>query len=63
MEELIGQKVKITLNASSGFITYVGKIIRSLEQFLLIDTTIGPIYISYAAVKTIQVLGDHHEEK
>jgi hypothetical protein len=63
MEELIGQKVKVTLNSTSGFITYVGKIIRSIDHFILIDTTLGPIYLSYEAIKTIQVLGDHHEEK
>lgn len=63
MEELLGQKVKVTLNSNSGFITYVGKIIRSIDHFILIDTTLGPIYLSYEAIKTIQVLGDHHEEK
>ena len=63
MEELIGQKVKVALNSTSGFITYVGKIIRSIDHFILIDTTLGPIYVSYEAIKTIQVLGDNHEEK
>jgi hypothetical protein len=63
MEELIGQKVKVTLNSTSGYITYVGKIIRSMEHFILIETTLGPIYLSYESIKSIQVLGDHHEEK
>jgi hypothetical protein len=63
MEELIGQKVKVTLNATSGFITYTGKILRSLEKFILIDTTLGPLYLNFTAIKTIQVLSDHHEEK
>ncbi|MDI6453268.1 hypothetical protein [Peloplasma aerotolerans] len=63
MEELIGQKVKITLNSISGFVTIIGKVIRSLDQFVLVDTTLGPLYICYNTIKTIQVLGDHHEEK
>lgn len=63
MDELVGQKVKVTLNANSGFITYTGKIVRALENFILVDTTLGPLYFSYAAIKTIQVMGDHHEEK
>ncbi|MDD5292808.1 MAG: hypothetical protein PHW40_00680 [Candidatus Izemoplasmatales bacterium] len=63
MEELIGQRVKVTLNSTSGFITYVGKFIRSIDHFVLIDTTLGPIYFGYEAIKTIQVICDHHEEK
>ena len=63
MEELIGQKVKVTLNSVSGFITYTGKVIRSLDQFVLVDTTLGPLYIGYNSIKTIQVIGDHREEK
>lgn len=63
MEELIGQNVKITLNSISGFVTIVGKVIRSLDQFILVNTTLGPLYISYTSIKTIQVIGDPHEEK
>jgi hypothetical protein len=63
MEELIGQKVKVTLNSTSGFITYVGKIVRSIDHFILIDTTLGPLYLSFEAIKSIQVLGDRYEEK
>jgi RNase P/RNase MRP subunit p29 len=63
MDELIGQKVKVTLNSVSGFITIIGKVIRSLDQFVLVDTTLGPLYIGYSSIKMIQVLGDHHEEK
>lgn len=63
MDEIIGQKVKVTLNSISGFITYVGKVLRSFEDFVLIETSLGPIYICYHSIKTIQVIGDYREEK
>lgn len=63
MEELNGQKVKVVLNSSTGFIIFVGTVIRGLENFLLIDSSIGPIYIAYSAIKTIQVVGDQNEKK
>ncbi len=63
MEELKGQTVKITMNATSGFVTYIGKVIHSVDQFILVETTLGPLYISISSIKTIQVLGDHSEKK
>jgi hypothetical protein len=63
MDELMGLNVKVTLNSMSGFITYSGKFIKSIEQYILLETTIGPIYLCNAAIKTIQVIGEHHEEK
>lgn len=62
MNNLIGLKVKIALNATAGFITLVGKVVDVFDQFILIDSTIGPYYVSYSAIKTIQVIGEHHEK-
>jgi hypothetical protein len=63
MDELIGQSIKITLNSISGFVTLVGKCIRSLDHFILLETSLGPLYVCYHSIKTIQVIGAHHEEK
>lgn len=63
MDELLNLKIKVTMNSMTGFVTIVGKVVKSIDHFLLLDTTIGPIYISHYAIKTIQVLGDHHETK
>lgn len=61
MKELIGLKVKIALNTSSGFLTLVGKVINVYDQFILIESTNGPYYVSFQTIKTIQVIGDSHE--
>lgn len=62
MKNLIGLKVKIALNAATGFITIVGKVVDVFDQFILIDSTIGPYYVSFSAIKTIQVIGEQHEK-
>jgi|GEM_PF-1391541 hypothetical protein len=61
MFELEGLNIKITLNSSTGFITLFGKVIKVFDQFILIESTIGPQYISFHAIKIIQVVGNTHE--
>ena len=62
MEELIGLKVKVVLNNTSGFITITGKVIKVFDNFILLDTQIGPQYFSVYHIKRILVLGDSDEE-
>jgi len=62
MKELIGLKIKIALNATTGFITLVGKVINIYDQFVLIESTNGPYYVAFSAIKTIQVVGEIHEK-
>jgi hypothetical protein len=62
MFELEGQTIKITLNSLSGFITLVGKVIKVFDQFVLIESSSGPQYVSFSAIKIIQVMSDTHEK-
>ena len=55
MDILLNQKIKVTLNSTSGFITYVGKLVSYNKSFLCVETTLGPIYIAYSAIKTVQL--------
>ena len=63
MQELIGMNVKISLNDTHGFVNLVGKVVRIDQNFLLIDATIGPVYVCIHAIKTIQVKVNINEEK
>ena len=63
MQELIGMHVKISLNDTHGFVALAGKILRIDQNFLLIDSTIGPVYVCIHAIKTIQVKVNTNEEK
>jgi len=63
MKNLIGINVRISLNDNSGFVTISGKVIDVLERFLLIDSNLGPLYISFYAIKTIRVMGEDDEKK
>lgn len=58
MQELIGLKVKITLNSVSGFITLNGRVVNVFDSFILIETTLGPQYVAFHAIKTILVIGE-----
>lgn len=63
MDELLEMCVRVSLNDTHGFVTLTGKVIKLSEHFLLLDTTLGPIYISFTAIKTIQVKGESDEER
>jgi len=63
MEELLGMTVRLSLNDTHGFVTLTGKVIKLSEHFLLLDTTLGPIYVSLNAIKTMQVKGENDEER
>jgi len=63
MQELIGTNVKISLNDTHGFVTLVGKVAKIDQNFLLLDSTIGPVYVCIHAIKTIQVKVNTNEEK
>jgi RNase P/RNase MRP subunit p29 len=61
MQELIGLNVKIALNDSHGFVSLIGEVKKIDQNFLLIESTIGPIYIPITSIKTIQVKGVQDE--
>ncbi|MDD3123164.1 MAG: hypothetical protein PHC62_06625 [Candidatus Izemoplasmatales bacterium] len=63
MEEIFGMNVRLSLNDTHGFVTLTGKVIKISEHFLLLDTTLGPIYVSFNAIKTMQVVGESDEER
>lgn len=63
MNELLHMNVKITFNNSFGYIMITGFIRKIYESFLLVETTNGPFYVSFAAIKTMQVIGDVNEKK
>lgn len=63
MKELIGINVRIVMNDTSGFVTISGKVVNVYDQFLLIDSTLGPLYVSFYAIKTIRVMGEEDEDK
>ncbi len=63
MDELLGLNVRISLNDTHGFITLTGKVIKLSEHFLLLDSTLGPLYVSYNSIKTMQVKGEINEER
>ena len=63
MQELIGMNVKISLNDTHGFVTLVGIVKKIDQNFLLLDATIGPVYVCIHAIKTIQVKVKPNEEK
>lgn len=58
MEELIGRKVKLTLNNMQGLYVVTGEVLRIEPQFLLIKTINEELYISLASIKTIE----YHKE-
>jgi len=62
MNELIGIKVRIVLNDTSGFVTISGLVINVFDRFLLLDTSMGPLYVSFYAIKTIRVMGEDDEK-
>lgn len=58
MEELIGRKVKLTLNNMQGLYVVTGEVMRIEPQFLLIKTMNEELYVSLASIKTIE----YHKE-
>lgn len=63
MKELIGINVRIVLNDSTGFVTISGKVVNVFDRFILLDTSLGPLYVSFYSIKTIRVMGEDDEEK
>jgi RNase P/RNase MRP subunit p29 len=63
MNNLIGVNVRIILNDSNGYVTISGRVIDVFERFLLLETNLGPLYVSFYAIKTIRVMGEEDEEK
>jgi RNase P/RNase MRP subunit p29 len=63
MKELIGINVRIVLNDSSGFVTISGKVVNVFDRFILLDTSLGPLYVSFYSIKTIRVMGEDDEKK
>jgi hypothetical protein len=63
MDELLGMNVRLSLNDTHGFVSLTGKVIKLSEHFLLLDSTFGPMYVSFNAIKTIQVKGESDEER
>lgn len=63
MEELIGSHVKVALRNTQGFVTLIGTVKKVYPQFILLDTTFGPIYVSIASITTIEIRGSAHEKK
>lgn len=58
MEELIGRRVKLTLNNMQGLYVVTGEVLRIEPQFLLIKTINEELYVSLASIKTIE----YHKE-
>jgi RNase P/RNase MRP subunit p29 len=63
MKNLVGINVRIILNDNTGYITITGKVVDVFERFLLLETNLGPLYVSFYAIKTIRVMGEEDEEK
>ncbi len=63
MEELIGQHVKVALRNTHGFVTLIGTVKKVYDQFILLDTTFGPMYVSITSITTIEIRGTDHEKK
>ncbi len=63
MEELKGRRIRITLTGHTGFISYTGKFVSCDQNFVLVETTLGPIYIQIQVIKTIQIVGNSYEER
>jgi RNase P/RNase MRP subunit p29 len=55
MEELIGRRVKLTLNNMQGLYIVTGEVLRVDAQFLMIKTISEELYISLASIKTIEL--------
>lgn len=63
MNNLIGVNVRIILNDSNGYVTISGRVVDVFERFLLLETNLGPLYVSFYAIKTIRVMGEEDEEE
>jgi len=56
MEELIGRRVKITLNNAYGIVIVSGEVLKIDSAFVLVQTLTGPIYFSVYHIKTIELV-------
>lgn len=63
MEDLIGLQVKITLISGQGFAIVSGEVLSVREPFVVIQSNLGPMYVSYYSIKTIQIEKAQHETK
>lgn len=59
MEELTGLYVKIFLNASYGITVASGKFIKKENDFIVVESNQGPIYIPLANIQVIKVVKDN----
>ncbi|MEG1609512.1 MAG: hypothetical protein RR348_06550 [Clostridia bacterium] len=56
MEELVGQRVKVVFNATSGLVSCEGKILRFVGDFMVFDGIQGVVYYSTKYIRSISIL-------
>jgi len=56
MEELIGRRIKVTLNQTNGMIIVTGELMKVETPFMVMETLQGSIYLSIYQVRTIEVI-------
>lgn len=56
MEELIGRRIKVTLNQMNGMVVVTGELVKVESPFMVMETLQGSLYLSVYQIRTIEVL-------
>ena len=56
MEELLGRKIKVIMNSTSGFMVITGELVRIEHPFYVIRTQKQDMYLSVDYIKSIEIV-------